>query len=52
MSDDRRRGSAAIDVASLAEFARGYQQQGLKNALAVAGPFAVVRLAKSIRKGR
>lgn len=52
MSGDRRRPNGAVDVASLAEFAKGWRQQGLQRTIAAAGPFAIVAVAKRARGGR
>jgi hypothetical protein len=51
MSETRRH-PAVIDVASISEFVKGYQQQGLKRALVFAAPFAVDRVLRAARRDR
>lgn len=52
MADSRREryDGRVVDVASVAEFVKGYQQQGLKKALVFAAPFAVDRMLFGSRK--
>lgn len=47
MAESRRAlNGKAVDVASISEFVKGYQQQGLKRALVFAAPFAVARVLR------
>lgn len=53
MSDSRHaRGGSATSVSSLADFVKGYQQQGLKRALVFATPFAITAATKKVRGSR
>lgn len=48
MADSRRArpGQQTVDVASIAEFVKGFQQRGLKSAAVIATPFAVNALIR------
>ena len=46
MAENRRGGydGSVVDVSSVSEFVKGYQQQGLRKAAVMAAPFAIARL--------